>query len=99
MSRPEPGAATATATRHWPLVVVVVGVLGGLVTAWLGDSTWRLGCYLVGGALVVGAVERAVLPERAVGLLQVRGRGFDVTVLAVTGLAVIALAVVVPPGR
>jgi hypothetical protein len=97
VSRPAPGAARSS--RQWPLVVVVVGVLAGLVVAWLGTTTWRLGCVLVGLALLVGAVERLVLGEREAGLLQVRGKGFDVVVLAVLGLAVVTLALVVPPGR
>lgn len=87
------------AVRRWPLLVVVGGVLAGIVTATLGEDTWRAGCLLVGVSLLVGAVERAVLPARGAGLLEVRGRPFDVTVLALTGLAVVVLALVVPPGR
>jgi len=97
VSRREAGAARSA--RHWPLLVVVAGVLAGLLTAWLGESSWRIGCFLVGGALLVGAVERAVLSDREAGLLQVRGKRFDVAVLAVTGAAVLVLAVVVPAGR
>jgi hypothetical protein len=85
--------------RQWPLLVVVVGVVAGLVIAWLGESTWRIGCLMIGAALVVGAVERVVLADREAGLLQVRGKAFDVAVLALAGAAVIVLAVVVPPGR
>jgi uncharacterized membrane protein YeaQ/YmgE (transglycosylase-associated protein family) len=81
------------------LLVVVVGVVAGLVIAWLGESTWRIGCLMIGAALVVGAVERVVLEDREAGLLQVRGKAFDVAVLALAGAAVIVLAVVVPPGR
>jgi hypothetical protein len=54
---------------------------------------------MIGAALVVGAVERVVLADREAGLLQVRGKAFDVAVLALAGAAVIVLAVVVPPGR
>lgn len=97
MSRQEPNAAASP--PRWPLLVVVGGVLAGLAVAWLGERTWRVGCLLVGAALVVGAVERLVLPERDAGLLQVRGKAFDVAVLALTGVAVLVLAVVVPPGR
>jgi hypothetical protein len=84
--------------RQWPLLVVVVGVVAGLVIAWLGESTWRIGCLVIGAALVVGAVERVVLADREAGLLQVRGKAFDVAVLGLAGAAVIVLAVVVPPG-
>jgi hypothetical protein len=54
---------------------------------------------LIGASLGVGAVERIALPSRDAGLLQVRTKAFDVTVLAVTGAAIIALAIVVPEGR
>ena len=96
VSGPEPQPTTP---RPWPLLVVVAGVLAGLVVAWLGETTWRLGCLLIGGSLVVGALERLLLPERDAGLLSVRGKAFDVAVLALTGVAVLVLAVVVPPGR
>ena len=97
MSRQEPNAAVAP--RRWPLLVVVGGVLAGLAVAWLGETTWRLGCLLIGASLVVGAVERLLLPDRDAGLLQVRGRAFDVAVLLLTGVAVLVLAVAVPAGR
>ena len=74
-------------------------VVLGLVVSVLGESTWRVGALLVGAAMLVGAVERLVLSDRAAGLLQVRGKAFDVAVLALTGAAVVALALVVPSGR
>lgn len=79
--------------------MVVGGVLAGLAVAWLGETTWRLGCLVIGASLVVGAVERLLLSDRDAGLLRVRGRAFDVAVLVVTGVAVLVLAVWVPAGR
>ena len=96
MSRSQPQPA---APRHWPLLVVVGGVLAGLVIAWVGETTWRIGCLVIGASLVVGGLERLLLPDRDAGLLQVRGKAFDVAVLVLTGAAVLVLAVVVPPGR
>jgi hypothetical protein len=55
--------------RQWPLLIVVIGVLAGLVVSFLGESTWRLGCLLIGASLGVGAVERIALPSRDAGLL------------------------------
>ncbi|HKN44565.1 MAG TPA: DUF3017 domain-containing protein [Propionibacteriaceae bacterium] len=98
MRRPEASAA-ARSLRQWPLLIVVFGVLAGLVVSFLGESTWRLGCLLIGASLGVGAVERIALPSRDAGLLQVRTKAFDVTVLAVAGAAIIALAILVPEGR
>jgi Protein of unknown function (DUF3017) len=80
-------------------VIVVIGVVAGLAISFLGESTWRLGCLLIGASLGVGAVERIVLPSRDAGLLQVRTKAFDVAVLAVGAVAIIALAIVVPEGR
>ena len=98
MPRPETSAATRS-LRQWPLLIVVIGVLAGLVVSLLGESTWRLGCLLIGASLGIGAVERIALPSRDAGLLQVRSKAFDVTVLAVTAAAIIALAIAVPEGR
>jgi hypothetical protein len=95
-SRPDTGAPLQ---RPGPLLVVVAGVVLGLVVSVLGESTWRPGALVVGAALLVGAVERLALTDRAAGLLQVRGKAFDVAVLALAGLAVVGLALVVPPGR
>jgi len=83
----------------WPLLVVVAGVAAGFTIAVVGEDAWRIGCLVIGGALLVGAVERLALPPRAAGLLQVRARWFDVLMLAVAGAAVIALAIAVPEGR
>ncbi len=85
--------------RQWPLLVIVAGVFAGLLIAYLGDSSWRLGGLVVGASVGLGAMVRVVLPDREAGLLQVRGKAFDVTVLAFTGAAIIILAVVVPNGR
>ena len=78
---------------------MVIGVVAGLVVSFLGESTWRLGCLLIGASLGVGAVERIALPSRDAGLLQVRTKTFDVIVLTVGAIAIIALAIVVPEGR
>jgi hypothetical protein len=97
VTRPEPNAALSL--RQWPLLVVVVGVLAGLVVVVVGETTWRAGSLLIGASLVVGALERLVLPSRGAGLLQVRSKPFDVSVLALAGVSVLVLAVAVPAGR
>ena len=80
-------------------MVVMGGTLLGLMVAVLGPDTWRLGTLVIGSSLLVGALIRAALPAREAGLLQVRSRGFDLTVLILGGLAIIALAIAVPAGR
>jgi hypothetical protein len=83
-------------TRLWPLLVVLLGVLLGLVVAVVGAQAWRLGGLIIGTALLIGAVIRGALPGRDAGLLQVRSRPFDITVLTLGGIAIIALSIAVP---
>jgi hypothetical protein len=83
----------ARSLQQWPLLVVVAGVVLGLLIAVLGDNTWRIGCLVIGSALCVGAVERIALPRRDAGLLEVRGKAFDIAVLALGGVAIITLAI------
>lgn len=97
MTRSEPSAALSL--RQWPLLVVVVGVLAGIGVVFLGNTTWRPGCLLIGLSLLVGAVERLLLPSREAGLLEVRSKPFDVAVLALAGLAVLVLSLAVPASR
>jgi hypothetical protein len=91
--------AAVKSQRYWPLLIVVIGVVLGLAVALLGTDTWRLGCLIVGSSLGIGAVERLALPAGEAGLLQVRSKVFDIAFLALAGGAIIALAIVVPPGR
>ena len=53
---------------------------------------------MIGGSLVVGAIERMALPSREAGLLQVRSKAFDAGMLIILGLAIVVLAVAVPMG-
>lgn len=57
---------------------------------------WRLGLSVVGGALLVGAVTRLVLPRTEAGMLGVRSRAVDVLTMTAVGAALVALAVVIP---
>jgi hypothetical protein len=96
---PTPSTRAAGSLRHWPLLIVVAGVLCGLAVTMLGRDTWRLGCVIIGSSLGIGAVERTALSRRDAGLLEVRGRLFDILVMALTGAAIIALAIAVPERR
>jgi hypothetical protein len=92
-------SASAKSLRQWPLLVILGGVLAGLLIAFLGQSTWRIGCLVIGASLGVGALERVVLPSREAGLLQVRSKAFDVAVLLLGAIAIIALSIAVPDRR
>lgn len=78
----------------WPLAAVIGVLLGGVVAALLGH--WRTASLLVAAALLLGALLRLVLPRRIAGLLVIRRRWIDVTVMAVLAVAVSAVAVIVP---
>ncbi|EPH02382.1 hypothetical protein HMPREF1531_01688 [Propionibacterium sp. oral taxon 192 str. F0372] len=78
------------------LAVVLVAFAVGLVLVWLHH--WRRGSMMMGGAMVLAAGLRMLLPERVVGLLVVRSRLFDVLVSLTAGVAMIVLGLVVPGG-
>ncbi len=96
--RDQPPNATARAAavpiNQWPLLIVVAGILAGLAVAFFGQ--WRIGSMVIGSSLLIGAVERLLLSRRDAGLLQVRSKAFDITVLLGMGTAIIALAILVP---
>ena len=92
-------SAAARTLRAWPVVLVLLGIVAGLVIAVVWESGWRLGCLVIGGSLGVGAIERIAMPSRDAGLLQVRSKAFDVGMLTMLSVAIIVLAVVVPTGR
>ena len=77
-----------------PLAAVLILVAAGFAAVRL--HYWRRGLILVGIAVLLGAVLRLVLPARRAGLLVVRSRPLDVTVLGVLGASVVALAILLP---
>lgn len=72
-----------------PLLGVLAGLLAALGVAAFGG--WRPGLIVLGAVLLVAAGLRAMLPPRRLGMLAVRGRAFDVTLLAVLGAALVVL--------
>jgi hypothetical protein len=73
---------------------VVVTVVVGL--ALVATGPWRTGVGVCGGALVAAALGRAAIPERMSGLLRIRRRPADVIVMLALGVALVALAAIVP---
>ena len=82
-------------SNPWPLLVVLSAVSGGVAYAAFGH--WRRGALMIGGALLLGALLRLALPRGTAGLLAVRRRWIDVTVMAAIGIGIIVVAFVVPP--
>ncbi len=75
-------------------VLALAGVFAGLGWAVLED--WRDGVRVIAGALLFAAGCRLVLPTRQAGMLAVRHRVMDVTLLVVVGGALIFLAGSIP---
>ncbi|MFT3969386.1 MAG: DUF3017 domain-containing protein [Micropruina sp.] len=81
---------------QWPLASVLLGVFVGLVV--VAASHWRTGSTLIGLSITMGGLFR-LLPKRRVGLLAVRNRAVDTTVLLVIGIGITLLAWAVPAMR
>jgi hypothetical protein len=77
-------------------LLTLLGVVVGLVLVAVG--IWRLGLYVVGATFVANAIGRLVVPEAHKGMLNVRGRGFDVFWTTTLGVSLLVLAAVVPKG-
>ena len=75
------------------LVVLAASTVGLWITA-RGD--WRFGVRWIAASLVVAAVLRLLLPTREAGMLAVRRRPLDVTLLAVLGVGLFVLSVTIP---
>lgn len=84
----------ARRTRRYLMQVpyfIVLGVIAAAAVLVL-FGFWRKGAIVFSGALLLGAVFRALLPVSRVGLLQVRGRLFDVSAMTAMGLLMLWLA-------
>nr|WP_083655461.1 DUF3017 domain-containing protein [Vaginimicrobium propionicum] len=72
------------------LTVFTIGIV--LVVDW----HWRRGTFVMGLAMLLAAILRIILPPKMAGLLVVRTKIFDVSVLLAGWLAITSLAVFVP---
>ncbi|MBA0054256.1 DUF3017 domain-containing protein [Streptomyces sp. AJS327] len=96
-SRPEGGGRAlggehAAPYRQWPLLVVCLGALAGLLVTVV---EFRAGMLIVGLSLLAGCVMRWTLP--AVGMLAVRSRFTDLLTYGVLGFAIVLLAMMAQP--
>lgn len=64
----------------------------------IGQYHWRQGAVIIGGALLVAAVFRAVLPSNRAGLLAVRTRPVDVISYSGLGLVILFFAFTITNG-
>jgi hypothetical protein len=83
--------------QQWPILSVYVGILASLFVVIYLD--FRFGASLLSLSVLLAFFLRLQLPDMAAGLLRVRRRRVDLTVLATLGTFLLILALVVPQGR
>lgn len=89
----------AKGSRWWlqvPFGLVLLVVLIGFLRVW--QQHWREGSFLLGCALLLAAVFRAVLSTERVGLLAIRSRVLDASLFGVLGLLIVAVAMTITGG-
>ena len=83
----------STKARYGAPVLVLSVFLLGLALMFVD---FRVGALVIAGAVVLALVLRIVLPTRQAGLLVVRTKAIDVTVLAILAAGLVILALIVP---
>jgi hypothetical protein len=103
LPEPDPGGVEEEGEeeRRYPSTIggafylAVLGACGAGIAVVAGGD-WRLGVRVLAVALLVAAGLRLVLPARDAGMLAVRNRPIDVTVLALLGGLIYFLAGSIP---
>jgi hypothetical protein len=89
------GRVVAFAQRQWPLLSVLA--LVALSLLFIAGDRFRVGSVLLAMSLVYALLLRAFLPDEVAGLLVIRGKAVDLTVLGVLALGLVTLSLWVPP--
>jgi len=98
---PEPEEEPREEERRYPSTIggafylAILGVCGAAIAVVAGGD-WRLGVRVLAVALMAAAGLRLVLPARDAGMLAVRNRAIDVSVLALMGGLIYFLASSIP---
>ncbi len=79
-----------------PYALVLSGFAAGLLWVWLSRAHVKGGTIMISAALLIAAAARFTLPDDRAGLLASRRRSVDVAAFAALGLALLALALVIP---
>lgn len=80
---------------QWP--ILVVGGIGLVALILVAAGFWRRGALLIGIGVGVAAGLRLGLPEDRAGLLVVRTRAIDVSMMATVCAAVVYIAWTIDP--
>lgn len=97
-SRPRPTVAQVLAKLRAQLPFLIVMAVVAVAFLRIAQQHWREGTTELGAALLVAAVLRASVTDRAAGLLAVRTRRVDIVTDAVFGLVVIAVSLTITGG-
>ena len=81
---------------YLPLFLVLAVVTVGFIR--IGMYHWREGTVLLGAALLLAALLRALLPASRIGLVAIRGRGIDFLLYSGLGLMIMAVALTIQGG-
>lgn len=73
---------------------VLAAAIGGVVTAAVGP--WRSGVSWLALAMLAGAAARVALRTEVAGMLEVRRKTFDVTIMVIFGVLLLVLAATIP---
>jgi Protein of unknown function (DUF3017) len=82
--------------QQWPILSVYLGILAALIVVIYVD--FRFGAILLSLSVLLAFLLRLRLSDAAAGLLKIRRRRVDLTVLATLGTFLFILALVVPQG-
>jgi hypothetical protein len=77
------------------LYLAVLGATAGALVL-IALDRWRTWLALLGGALLVGALARLVLPQHQAGMMGIRRKLVDVTTLLALGGGLVVLAFLIP---
>lgn len=80
--------------RAIPITVVLSIVVAALLLIAL--DYWRRGTFALGFSMLLAAVFRLVLSERTIGVLAVRGKGFDLLFYFCTAALMFGLTIGIP---
>lgn len=80
-----------------PYLTVVVCVVAGVYISWhQGSRGGGMGGVIAGGAFLVAAIIRLMLPEKLAGFLASRNRATDVVTLAAFGTCLLVVGLLLP---
>ena len=89
------GPGGRTVINQLPYWIVFAGIAIGLATMHGKMQSVKSGTLVIAGALLAGAIARAVLPEGRAGMLGSRRRLLDVAALAALGVGLLIAGLVV----